>query len=158
MNFHLAIFKWFGKVSALVRTGYSTAFSLNRIQMTKSSPSGWTDDMNIELPEHQTLDNVVALVISMGMQGADYNLVQLSLVENLGLSTDDAALAWDRVHGGIVRAATQQSGNCPNRSKDPLAWLGFQHASQDASIIASLYPQYADSGNTRTCVSTGETP
>ena len=106
-------------------------------------PSGWTDDMNIALPEHRTLEEVVTIVISMCMAGADYEHVQLSLVEEVGLSADDAALTWDRVHGGIVRASTRHRGNCPDRSKDPLACLSFERAMEDLSIIAVLYPQYA---------------
>ncbi|MFZ6721788.1 hypothetical protein [Undibacterium sp. Ji49W] len=99
--------------------------------------------MNIVLLERKSLEEVVALVISMGMQSADYELVQKALIEDLGLSSEDAALAWDRVHGGIVRASTGRNDNCPDKTKDPLAWLSFQKASDDISIISSLYPQYA---------------
>ena len=99
--------------------------------------------MNIVLPEHRSLEEVVALVILMGRQGADREQVQRALVDNVGISDDDAALAWDRVHGGIVRAATGNASNCPNRAKDALAWLSFQRAREDRSIIAALYPQYA---------------
>ncbi|UUZ47405.1 hypothetical protein LP420_29530 [Massilia sp. B-10] len=66
-----------------------------------------------------------------------------ALIDKVGISDDDAALAWDRVHGGIVRAATGNASNCPNQAKDALAWLGFQRAREDRSIIAALYPQYA---------------
>jgi hypothetical protein len=108
-------------------------------------PPGWTDDMNIVLPEERSLEEVVELVISMGRQRVAHEVVQSSLIETFCLSPDDAALAWDRVHGGIVRASTGHQDNCPDRRKDTLAWMSFQRASQDWSIVADLYPQYAKS-------------
>jgi hypothetical protein len=62
-----------------------------------SVPEGWTDDMNIELPAERTLDEVVSLVISMSMKNAEQEEIEKTLVETIGLSQDDAALAWDRV-------------------------------------------------------------
>lgn len=108
-----------------------------------SIPSGWTDDMNIALPPQHALGEVVELVISSGRAKTPAAATQRALIETFGLTADDAALAWDRVHGGIVRAATGNVANRPDRSKDPLAWTSFQLASGDPSIIAALYPQYA---------------
>ena len=108
-----------------------------------STPSGWTDDMNIALPSQHTLGAVVELVISFGRARTTAVAPQRALVETFGLTEDDAALAWDRVHGGIVRAATGNVANRPDKSKDPLAWSSFQLAVRDPSIIAALYPQYA---------------
>ena len=108
-----------------------------------SVPEGWTDDMNIEIPGKKTLDEVVALVISMSMNNAQQEEIESALVETIGLSEDDAVLAWDRVHGGIVRASTGNLANCPSKAKDPLAWLSFHKASADKVIIATLYPKYA---------------
>ncbi len=109
-----------------------------------SIPSGWTDDMNIAMPSHHTLGAVVELVISFGRAHTPAAATQRALVETFGLTDDDAALAWDRVHGGIVRAATGNVANRPDKSKDPLAWTSFQLATGDPSIIAALYPQYAN--------------
>jgi hypothetical protein len=54
----------------------------------------------------------------------------------------DAALARDRAYGGIVRAATGNSRNCPQRDKHPIAWESFQRARRDPSIIGRIYPQF----------------
>jgi hypothetical protein len=105
-------------------------------------PPGWTDDMNIALPGHRSLEEVVTFVILRCMEGTDYDRVHLSLIEEIGLSPDNAALAWDRVHGGIVRASTRRLENCPDRARDPLAWLSFERAMEDPSIIAVLYPHF----------------
>lgn len=64
-------------------------------------PPGWTDDMNIALPGHRSLEEVVTFVILRCMEGTDYDRVQLSLIEEIGLSPDDAALAWDRVTAAL---------------------------------------------------------
>ena len=72
--------------------------------------------------------------------------IENALVETIGLSQDDAALAWDRVHGGIVRASTGNEANCPSKDKDPLAWLSFHKATADNSIIAAVYPKFAEEG------------
>ena len=60
--------------------------------MSKSLPSGWTDDMNIVIPEGRSLDEVVTLVISMGRQGANHEIVEKALVETVGLSQEDVEL------------------------------------------------------------------
>jgi hypothetical protein len=105
-----------------------------------SIPSGWTDDMNIVLPEHATLEGVVDLVISMEKEGATLDQIEMRLIESVGLSENDAALAVDRVQGGALRASTHRS-NCPDRSKDPLAWISFQRAIKDPARNSSL-PRY----------------
>ena len=105
--------------------------------------------MNIALPEHRSLEEVIALVISMARSGADRDDIEVSLVEEIGLSPYDAALAWDRVHGGIVRASTQRLDNRPDRADDPLAWLSFEYARRDPSIIAAIYPKYAEAAGSK---------
>ena len=106
-------------------------------------PEGWTDDMNIELPPERTLDDVVKFVVAASRNGDDFEKIARALVETLHLSESDAALAVDRVHGGVVRASTKNPANCPEEAKDPLAWISFQWATQDASIASDLYPQYS---------------
>lgn len=107
-------------------------------------PEGWTDDMNIALPAERTLDEVVSIVISMSMGKSEQDETEDALIGTIGLSRDDAALAWDRVHGGIVRASTGNEANCPSKDKDPLAWLSFHRAIADNAIIVAIYPQYAE--------------
>ncbi len=55
---------------------------------------------------------------------------------------DDAEFALDRVLGGIVRAATGNAANCPDRTKDPVAWTSYQRAIREPAIIAAIRPEY----------------
>ena len=105
-------------------------------------PDGWTDDMNIVLRPERSLEDVVNLVISAGRSGEDSETTHCRLVGELELSETDAALALDRVHGGVVRAATGNVANRPDRAKDPLAWLSFNLATNDIAAISDLYPHY----------------
>ena len=106
-------------------------------------PDGWTDDMNIPLPPSRTVEDVVQFVIQAPLGGtADADIERLLSAEFL-LSPDDAALARDRIFGGIVRAATRRIENCPRRETDPMAWESFQRATRDPSIVAMIYPEYA---------------
>ncbi len=102
-----------------------------------SIPNGWTDDMNIELPKHATLEGVVDLVLSMQEEGATPDQIAMRLIETIGLSESDAALALDRVQGGAVRASTNHS-NCPDRLKDPLAWISYQRTTKKETKVSSL--------------------
>lgn len=105
-------------------------------------PDRWTDDMNIVLPAGLTVEHVVDTVLRAAMRRESYESIIEALVVD-GISASDAALAWDRVHGGVVRAATGNPTNCPDRSKDPLAWTSFHRAMGDTTIIHALYPYSA---------------
>jgi hypothetical protein len=93
-------------------------------------PAGFTDDMNIELPEGVMPEEVVDLIISMKDQGSSHDVIESCLIEKFAINPYDAALAWDRVCAGLVRASTGSQYNCPNRRKDSLAWLAFQRGIQ----------------------------
>jgi hypothetical protein len=54
----------------------------------------------------------------------------LQIADEFGMSHEDPCLAFDRVQGGIVRALSARLINCPNRDKDPLAWLSFHETWQ----------------------------
>ncbi len=109
-------------------------------------PAGWTDDMNIKLPEGVSFEEVADLIISMKKQDSTHEMVESCLIETFALSPYDAALAWDRVCAGMVRASTGRRANCPDRSKDALAWVAFQRASQDRKIDVSPMRQDAGAG------------
>lgn len=108
-----------------------------------SLPEGWTDDMNVPLPPGRTVDEVVEHVIRNALAGVGDEETERQLAEAFALSSEDAALARDRTFGGIVRAATRNAQNCPDRAKDPMAWTSFQRATADPSIVARIYPQWA---------------
>lgn len=108
-----------------------------------SIPEGWTDDMNIPLPPGRTEHDVVSLVLTLALNGVADEAIESELQGAFALSPDDAALARDRVFGGIVRGATRNPENRTDPQKDPLAWISFQRAIDDPTIVARLYPQYA---------------
>lgn len=105
-------------------------------------PSGWTDNMNVDVPTDRTIDEVVDFVIHAALSRVPDAQIESDLRTTFGFSPEDAALARDRVFGGIVRAATRNPANRPSRKKDPLAWESFGRAMSDAAIVASLYPQF----------------
>lgn len=108
-----------------------------------SFPEGWTDDMNVPLQPGRTVDEVVEHVIRNALAGVGDAETERQLAESFSLSREDAALARDRTFGGIVRAATGNARNCPDRAKDRIAWTSFQRAIADPSIIKRIYPQWA---------------
>jgi hypothetical protein len=106
-------------------------------------PEGWTDDMKVPLPPGRTAADVADYVIDAALSGKRDDEVEGGLASSFGLSAEQAALARDRAFGGVVRAATRNSSNCPSREKDPVAWESFQRATRDPSVVARLYPRYA---------------
>src|SRR6185295_2395062 len=94
----------------------------------KDIPGGWTDDMTFPLPQGMTFEILVDRVLGELMSGAEGANVVDGLVSQIGLSEEDAHLALDRTLGGVVRAATGNPLNRPDRAKDPMAWLSFERA------------------------------
>ena len=99
--------------------------------------------MNIRLPDSVTYEQLVDFVIAAGRNQTPDDETERQLIENLGLDPDDAALARDRIYGGIVRAATKNVANRPDANDDPMAYLSFQRATDDNAIIVDIFPQYA---------------
>jgi hypothetical protein len=103
---------------------------------------GWTDNMNVDVPPGRTIDEVVDFVIHAALGRTPDAQIEVGLRTTFGLSPEDAALARERVFGGIMRAATRNPANRPSRKKDRLAWESFGRAMSDAAIVVSLYPQF----------------
>jgi hypothetical protein len=103
-------------------------------------PDGWTDDMRVPLAPGRTVEELVDHVLRAALEGRDTSLLLRELVTTFGLSEEDAELALDRVFGGIVRAATKNPANCPDREKDPIAWASFDRGIRQPSVVAALYP------------------
>lgn len=107
------------------------------------NPIVWTDDMNVVLPPGRTVKQVVDFIIKAALHGTPDDTIEQLIAAEFKLSPDDAALVRDhRTFGGIVRAATGNQVNCPDRAKDPMAWQSFQLATINRSIIARIYPQF----------------
>jgi hypothetical protein len=101
-------------------------------------PKGSTDDPSIAIAPGHTVEELVEHVIQGILRGVDVGLLEHEVKLAFGLSDHDAALALDRVQGGVVRASTGNRANCPSRKKDPLAWTSFRRASRDRALIAAF--------------------
>ncbi|MFI5487731.1 hypothetical protein ACIBXA_28360 [Micromonospora echinaurantiaca] len=105
--------------------------------------SGWTDDLTIPLPPGRTVAELVDVVLTAALRGTPADQIDRLVATEFGLSPDDAEFARDRTYGGLVRAATRNVLNCPDEGKDPMAWESFQRGMRDPSLVARIYPEFA---------------
>ena len=91
-----------------------------------SIPEEWTDDMSVDIKFGKTNRELAASLLFALDQRQSYEEMMSICSQDFGLTEDDGDLAIDRVQGGVVRAITCNSVNCPEKSKDPLAWYSFQ--------------------------------
>jgi hypothetical protein len=103
----------------------------------------WTDDMTIRLPPRRTVAELADLVLRAAERGEAPEEIAQALASEFGLTEDDAHLACDRALGGLVRAATGNPANCPSPEKDPIAWQTYQRGTADPSLVARIYPKFA---------------
>lgn len=103
-------------------------------------PEGWTDNMSIEVPDDRTLDALVEHILQAEIQKIPHESTVAHVMREFALSEDDAELAWDRTLGGLVRSASKNDANCPNREKDPVAWISYQRCRQEPALIAAIRP------------------
>lgn len=90
--------------------------------------------MNVTIRADRTAPELVSAVMGLvqNIHGGSEMVDQIA--REFGMSDEDARLAFDRVQGGIIRALTACSDNCPDRGKDPLAWLSFHETWQTLPI------------------------
>lgn len=88
-------------------------------------PEGWTDDMSVALPPGRNVNEAVSFVIHRAMANIPDEEIVADLESMFKLCRDDAELIFDRVFGGVVRAATGQLSNRPDRLKDPFAFTSY---------------------------------
>ena len=127
------------------RMGIGNWFSrwLSSKSASTSVPDGWTDDMTVSVQPPHTLSELVDFVLDAESRKVPSPDTVSNIAAGFGLSEDDAALAWDRALGGLVRAATGNSVNCPDKDKDPVAWISYQRCLLEPALIAAIRPQYA---------------
>lgn len=89
---------------------------------------GYTDDLSLTVQAGRSVKNLVDHVLRSTEQGRQHERIVAELREQFGLSVEDAELAIDRVCGGTTRALTGNRAYCPDRKKDPIAWISFQRA------------------------------
>ncbi len=106
-------------------------------------PDGWTDDMRVPLPPGKTVDDLVDYVIDAALANTSIEDIETELGRTFELGVDDAAVARDRVFGGIFRAGTTAPENQPNQEKDPLAWASYNRAKANPEIITAIFPEFS---------------
>ena len=70
-------------------------------------------------------DALVEKVIAAFKDDFDFEVIHSDVISPYLANPDDADLVLDRALGGIVRALTGNMQNCPDQSKDPIAWRTF---------------------------------
>ncbi|MCX6924445.1 MAG: hypothetical protein NT154_14705 [Verrucomicrobia bacterium] len=103
-----------------------------------SSPPYWTS--NIALREGVTYDALVDFVIDGIRRKVPQQTLCRDLEREFGLKPLECELVWDRVHGGVSRAATGRWENRPDRETDTIAWTSYEKARINPAIISELYP------------------
>jgi len=106
-------------------------------------PEGWTDDMNIAVGNGHSLEELVDYVLQSTASSDGKAAMVEHLSHEFGLSQADAELALDRAYGGMVRAVTGQTANCPAKDKDPVAWISFHKCLKQPELIAAISPGFA---------------
>lgn len=105
-------------------------------------PGGFTADVKIALPKRQSVAAIVDFVLQALAEGEQPAAVTKKLVASFELSSEDAALALDRVCGGVVRAATGRKDSRPSKKNDPMAWISFERCLKTPELVPAVYPQF----------------
>jgi hypothetical protein len=82
--------------------------------------------MSVRLARGTSARALVSYLRAADEEGARHRDVLAVLTERFALPFDDARLAMDRVAGGAVRAASDNTANEPDPVKDPLAWVSYR--------------------------------
>lgn len=103
-------------------------------------PEQWTNDMSIALPSAYSHEDVAKVVLASLRRRESYETTH-DLLVSMGVNCGDAALAYDRVQAGLVRARTWSRRNRPDEHKDPIAYATYELARSDRSLIRTLRHQ-----------------
>ena len=103
-------------------------------------PEGWTDDMNIPLPEGLTAAKIAEFVVSSAAAGESHE-ARIEKLRSLGLTPDDAELACDRALGGAFRAGTISPENEPSAENDRIAYSSYHQCRADRALISAIFPE-----------------
>jgi hypothetical protein len=105
-------------------------------------PGGFTADVKIALPRSESVEAIVDYVLEALRRGDSPPLILDRLVTDFDLSSEDAALAIDRVCGGVVRAATGSRNSRPSKKNDPMAWISFERCLKTPELVPAIYPKF----------------
>jgi hypothetical protein len=110
-------------------------------RVAPAGPPVEAEDLNVPLPPGCTVAALVDVVLQGVLAGTDIEQIEHGLSARFRLSEDDAALVRDRVHGGVVRAATGNPDNRPDPGQDPVAWESYRRAVEDPTLVARIHPE-----------------
>jgi len=105
-------------------------------------PGGFTADVKIALPKRQSVEAIVDFVLQALSAGEQPAAVAEKLVNDFHLSHEDAALAIDRVCGGVVRAATGRKDSRPAKKNDPMAFISFERCLETPELVPAIYRKF----------------
>jgi hypothetical protein len=88
----------------------------------------WTDDMTVPLPADRSVADLVELTLTLSDQGVSGPELEAAVGRELMLSAEDAAVAVDRVLGGVTRASSRNQANAPDPTTDPIAFESWRRA------------------------------
>jgi len=121
------------------------AFAAERRQrwadIAMAIPDGWTDDMNIPLPEGVTAATLAEFVVSSAAAGESHD-ARIEKLRSWGLPPDDAELACDRALGGVFRAGTISLENEPSADKDLIAHASYRRCRANRALISAIFPKH----------------
>lgn len=105
-------------------------------------PGGFTADVKIALPRSESVEGIVDYVLEALSRGDSPPAVLEHLASEFNLSTEDAALAIDRVCGGVVRAATGRRDSRPSKKNDPMAWISYERCVKNPELVPAIYAKF----------------
>lgn len=95
------------------------------------------------LPHNVTEQQIVEQIIESALNNVSDIESEKNLVCKFGLQPEQATLAKNSVFKGLVSATIQSNiVNRPKREEDSLAWLSFQKAIAEPSIMIKVYGEF----------------
>lgn len=115
--------------------------------MVLAASEEWVDEkvfrFAVPLPDGMSHSDLAALIVDHAIVHPDLDTLQLEISISFLISEQDALTAIDRTLGGICRAATLWPPACPDPGIDPVAAAAFVLASNDHTILDSVYPDWS---------------
>jgi hypothetical protein len=96
--------------------------------MSTEASAAYTTDLRIFVGLDESIASLVAWLTTSLAAGEPWPPVREALTRRFALSFDDARTCVDRLQGGVVRANTEDEGNQPDLTLDPVAWHSYQLA------------------------------
>lgn len=116
--------------------------------MVLAASEEWVDEtvfqFAVPLPDGMFYYDLAKRIVAHGIGHPDLDALQQEISKDFLISIQDALTAIDRVLGGICRAATLWPPACPDLRIDPVAAAAFVLASDDHTILDSIFPGWKE--------------